>query len=79
MSDRNRQPILLALGDTTVRIDPRTTSTSYLPMQIIESPHYDQQGNWVRDGRVIQLYLAMDDAKLLADAIYAQDVLGLVE
>ena len=79
MSDKKKQPILLALGDTTVRIEPRTAPTSYLQIQIIEAPHYNSEGHWIRDGRVVQLWMTMEHAKLFADAIYAQEVMELVE
>jgi len=74
-----KPPFLLAAGAITIRINPRTSPTSYLHLQIMEPPEYNDQGEFMREGSVTVLYLSMEHARLLADAIYAQDVLDLVE
>lgn len=76
---KSKKPIFLALGDSTIRIDPRSSITAYLPIQIIQPPEYNDEGHWMRDGKVIQLWMSMEDAKLFADAIYAQESLNLVD
>ena len=76
---KKKEPLIVIAMDKTIRINPRQTKTAFLVLQIMEPPEYDDNGRTLQEGRFTQIYLHYENAKALADAIYAEEVLDLVE
>ncbi len=75
-----KRAILIALDHATVRINPPVCSTCYLRMEIMKSPVHDpNDGKLEQPGSFYDLYISQEDAKAIADGLYAQNALALVE
>ncbi len=74
-----RDPLFIDAGGLTIRVNPRTSPTSYICLQIMEPPEFDAAGNQARDGRFTQIYITKEQAKTIADILHAEAVLEIME
>lgn len=72
-----REPVFMDANSLTIRVNPRGTKTSYIDLQIMEPPIYNDKGEPIRDGKFTQIFLSAEQAKALADILYAESVLDL--
>jgi hypothetical protein len=71
-------PLFMDAGGFTIRVNPNPSPTGYLGLQIMEPPEYDPEKSiTLRDGKFTQIFLTKDQAKNLADILYAQLTVGL--
>lgn len=73
MSDRpeDRTPSFLALNPSTVRLNPYPNVERML-LEIMQPPQYKEDGAILEPYNHIALWLHYEEAKKLADLIYAQ-------
>ena len=81
MANLPKPPMLIALGSTTIRSNSPNCPTCYLSIDIMKPAVHSQSsdGEMLEPGAYFNLYLAPEDAKLFADALYAQGALDFVE
>lgn len=75
----SKEPLFLALGDDSIRLDPRKTPTGYLKLTLTQAPETNDNGLTVREGRASAIWLTESQAKELADLLYAEASLSLVD
>ena len=75
---KHHPPQFMDCGGCTVRVNPPTSPTAYLCLQIMEPPIWKQDETLQAPGTFTQIYLNREQAKQLADILYAQLVLELV-
>lgn len=64
------KPIFIDLGGNTARVDPQKTPTAYVRLQLITQQDYDDAtGEVVSLPQVMEVYLSVDQADALADAL----------
>lgn len=76
---KKREPFFMDAGDLTIRINPRTSPTSWICLQVMEPPEFDEQGHQLRDGKFTQIYVTKEQAKVIAEVLLAESMLELVE
>lgn len=74
-----RDPLFIDAGGLTIRVNPRTSQTSYICLQIMEPPEFTDDGHQARDGRFTQVYISKEQAKIIADILHAEAVLEIIE
>ena len=74
----SKPPQFMDCGGCTVRVNSPNSPTAYVCLQIMEPPIWNQQETLQTPGTFTQLYLTKEQAKQLADILYAQMVLELV-
>lgn len=74
-----REPLFINAGGLTIRVNPRTSPTSWICLQIMEPPEFNDAGVQIRDGRFTQVYVTKEQAKMLADILHAEAVLEIIE
>ena len=58
------------LGGNTARVDPQTTPTSYIRLQIFWQAVYDDRsGAEVNSPRAVEIYMTVEQADVLAEAL----------
>ena len=74
-----KPPMFMDAGGFTVRVNPRSSPTGYVCLQIMEPPQYDyEKGITLRDGKFNEIYLTAEQAKQLADVLHAESVIELI-
>lgn len=74
-----REPQFLDCGGCTVRVNPPNSPTAYMCLQIMEPPVWANDEKLQAPGQFTQLFLTREQGKALADILYAQLAMELVE
>lgn len=74
-----KPPMIIAVGSATVRVNAPPYERGPLHIQIMKPPVNDDEGKLLEPGSFYSLWLYLEDAKSLADILYAQGALELVE
>lgn len=74
-----KEPQFLDCGGCTVRVNPPACPTCMLCLQIMEPPVFNETGYLQAPGTFTQLYITREQAKAIADTLYAQLAMDLVE
>ena len=74
-----KEPQFLDCGGCTVRVNPPNSPTACICLQIMEPPVWNNQEVLQAPGSFTQLFLTREQAKAIADILYAQLAMDLVE
>lgn len=65
-------PIFIDLGGSTARVDPQPVRTAYVRLTLIGQQVYDNEhGHTVNPAQAFEMYITVDQADALADALKA--------
>lgn len=79
MAYKAKPPLFMDAGGLTLRVNPPSSPTAYFSLQIMEPPTFTENGDKISDGKFTQIWLSQEKGKALADLLYAQAVLDLIE
>lgn len=74
-----KEPSFLDCGGCTVRVNPPNSPTAYIGLQIMEPPVWNNQEVLQSPGSFTELFLTREQAKTIADILYAQLAMDFVE
>lgn len=75
-----REPLFIDAGGCTVRINPPTSPTAYICLQVMEPPVWGGEHHVLQaPGTFTELFLTREQAKAIADTLYAQLAMDFVE
>lgn len=69
-----REPYFIDSWGSTIRLDPPAIPGNNMRLTLVTPVEYNEAGNTIQQGRVMEIYLSKDQAKLLADVLHATAV-----
>jgi len=73
-----QEPHFIDVWGSTIRLDPPATPAQKMRLTLMTPVEYNEAGNTVQQGKVMEVYLSEDQAKLLADVLHATAVKNLI-
>ena len=73
-----REPHFIDAWGSTIRLDPPATPAHNMKLTLMTPVEHNEAGNTIQQGRVLEVYLSKDQAKLLADVLHATAVEQLI-
>ncbi len=71
------KPIFIDLGGSTARVDPQKTPTAYVRLSIATEQAYSEEtGEIIARPQAVELYITVDQADALAEALKDGRMLG---
>lgn len=75
-----KQPSFAAMRNATVRLTPHYSVQDYMTLEIMVPPDYHHEtGTLIAEAKHLSMWVRKEDAKALADLIYAQFAMKYVE